>query len=48
MARPVPGDGAPFMQWVMDVWRWTRAGGAATTRSGLGLAHLVSAVEQRL
>ena len=26
-------DGAPFMQWVMDVCHWTRAGGAATTRA---------------
>ena len=23
-------DGEPFMQWVMDVCRWTRAGGATT------------------
>ncbi len=23
-------DGEPFMQWVMDVCRWTKAGGAAT------------------
>lgn len=25
-------DGNPFMQWVMDVCRWTRAGRAATQR----------------
>ena len=33
-------DGAPFMMWVMDVCRWTRAGGAATgANEGLCVAQ---------
>ena len=33
-------DGFPFMQWVMDFCRWTRAGGVATrTNQGLLIAQ---------
>lgn len=36
-------DGEPFMQWVMDVCRWTRAGSAATEAN----AHATRVLKKR-